>query len=488
MPRDAPGGDQVRPQVRPPGGASLLSFPQDAGTPPVPSSAESRRVTTTDAQLSPTGRPRRRVHPGANFLVYCLIAILIAVVAMNTGQNLLFWVFGVMAAAIVVSGIVSGATMMGLAVRRLPSGRAVAGEPLVIRYAVTNRSRVLPAFGVEFAEEPHAAPSAWSRLATASPAWLMHAGPRETLHAEGVLHPHRRGTAVLDRVRMSSAFPFGLLRKSISVSRPQQVLILPRTHPLRPGVLRDLAPRGAAGSRMSRRAGSGDDFFGLRDHRPGDGLRQIAWKRTANRDQLLVIERTRPDPPRIRVAVNLTVATADLGVQDDEPVNAADLEEAAISLAASIILAADQEGFEVGLSILGLPGASLPVRQTGRHRDRLLSELARIDLDLPRTGQVELPSMEREAAGLVVVHPARIDPGIVPSGARHFSARQFDRLVDPDGRAVVDDPVRATRVGPAPGVTRAAAAGLAAGGRGSSAVNGSGPRGSAATSSAAAAP
>ncbi|MFK7960797.1 MAG: DUF58 domain-containing protein [Phycisphaerales bacterium] len=420
-------------------------------------------MTTTDAQLSPTGRPRRRVHPGANFLVYCLIAILIAVVAMNTGQNLLFWVFGVMAAAIVVSGIVSGATMMGLAVRRLPNGRAVAGEPLVIRYAVTNRSRFLPAFGVEFAEVPHRAPGAWSKLASTSPAWLMHAGPRETLHAEGVLHPHRRGIAVLDRVQMSSAFPFGLLRKSISVSRPQQLLILPRTHPMRAGVLRDLAPRGAAGSRMSRRAGSGDDFFGLRDHRPGDGLRQVAWKRTAHRDQLLVIERTRPDPPRIRVAVNLTVPTGDLGVQANEPVSASDLEEAAISLAASIILAADVEGFEVGLTILGLPGNSIPVRQTGRHRDRLLSELARIDLDLPRTGQVELPSMDREGAGLVVVHPARIEAGIVPAGARHFSARQFDRLVDPDGRAVVGDTVRSIRVGPAPGVSRAVAGGLASG-------------------------
>jgi uncharacterized protein (DUF58 family) len=421
---------------------------------------------------APRRRPRRRVAAGPGFGLYCLIAILIAMVAMNTGVNLLFWIFGVMAAAIVVGGVVSGSMMLNLHVRRLPAGRVVAGEATVLRYAVRNRGRLLPAFGIQLEEAPVPGASGdgtpgrgprpglfrrrgrrpvargAARDLQVQPAWIMHVGPGETVHGEAILRTAHRGLLELGRLQMSSGFPFGLLRKTIEFDVAQELLVLPRTWPLRAGVLRELAPRGAAGTRMGRRVGPGDDFFGLRDHRPEDGLRNIAWKRTANRDALLVIERTRPDPPRLRVAVNLTAATDALGVGEDEPVDARGLEERAISLAASLIVAADHLGYEVGLSILGLDRPGIPVRRTARHRDRLLAELARIDLDVPRSGRIRLPAVEREGAALVVVHPARVEPDIVPGNALHYTARQAERLVEPGAltdAAVAADPAAARR-------------------------------------------
>lgn len=421
------------------------------------------RTETSSVHRSTGRRPRRRVAAGPGFGLYCLIAILIAMVAMNTGVNLLFWIFGVMAAAIVVGGVVSGSMMLNLQVRRLPAGRVVAGEAAVLRYAVHNRGRLLPAFGIQLEETPtpdasgddaagrhrfrlrrggrRAVARGAARDLQVQPAWIMHVGPGETVHGEAILRTTHRGLLHLGRLQMSSGFPFGLLRKTIEFSVDQELLVLPRTWPLRAGVLRELAPRGAAGTRMGRRVGPGDDFFGLRDHRPEDGLRNIAWKRTANRDALLVIERTRPDPPRLRVAVNLTEATDALGVAANEPLDARELEERAISLAASLVVAADHLGFEVGLSILGLDRPGIPVRRTARHRDRLLAELARIDLDVPRSGRVRLPAVEREGAALVVVHPARVEPDIVPGGALHYTARQAARLVEPG--ALTDDSMTA---------------------------------------------
>ena len=53
---------------------------------------------------------------------------------------------------------------------------------------------------------------------------------------------------------------------------------------------------------VSPRPGAGDDYYGLREFRRGDSLRQVAWKRTAFLDQLVCIERTGPAPEsRIRV-------------------------------------------------------------------------------------------------------------------------------------------------------------------------------------------
>lgn len=384
------------------------------------------------------------MHARIGFWIYCLVAILVAIVAMNTGVNLLFWIFGVMAAAILAGGIVSGQMMMVLDVRRLPTRRVVVGEPAVLRYVVRNRARLMPAFGLFFEEVGRVGTAA---AIDGAPAWIMHVGPGETVHAESVLRPHRRGVARLPAIRMSSGFPFGILDKSITFERARSILVLPRTYELRPGMLRELQPRGAAGARLGRRPGSGDDFFGMRDYRPGDPLRSIAWKRTANRDELLVIERTQPTPPRLRVALDLTIPTNELGVTVDEPVDARELEERAISLAASIIAAADHAGFEIGLSILGLDHEPIPVRRSARHRDRILAELARIELDHPRTERMSLPPIERDGAGLAVVHPARVGADLAPGIAVHYSARQFENLVVPDGRDSEEDSSRETGAG-----------------------------------------
>jgi len=70
-------------------------------------------------------------------------------------------------------------------------------------------------------------------------------------------------------------------------------------------------------------------------------------------------------------------------------------------------------------------------RPPARPPGRILAELARIDLDLPRSARVALPPVEREGAALVVVHPARVEPDLVPADALHYTARQAALLVEP---------------------------------------------------------
>ena len=74
---------------------------------------------------------------------------------------------------------------------------------------------------------------------------------------------------------------------------------------------------------------------------------------------------------------------------------------------------------ECGLRIVGSNLAPLPVRGGRRHLDRMLAQLAAIDLDAPRTvqGQV-VPS--QTAGALVVIHPDRVDPRLGHEGAWHL--------------------------------------------------------------------
>lgn len=372
----------------------------------------------------------RRYHLHLPGILYVVLTLLVGLAAVNRQNNLLFWVLGVMLAGLLISGLVSGVMMQSLQVRRLVTGNGVVGEPLTVRYAVTNRSRVFPAFDVHLEELPAEGRRGWPRFMAPARAWVMHLGPRETVHGDAVFWPRRRGEIRFDRLRISTTFPFGLIKKSITVLQPQRTLIYPPLYELRRDVLSDLAPHGLSGAKISPHTGAGDDYYGMREFRPGDQLRQIAWKRTACLDQLVCLERTRPTPPRLRVVVNLTVPTDRLAVADDDGGHGAArrLEELAISLAASIVHAADLKGYEVGLSLPGTGEPLLLIRRGYWHRAKIMAALARIDLDAPRVPPESMPAAHGERAGQVVIHPHRVEPEVGRDDALHLTAGQLGRL------------------------------------------------------------
>jgi uncharacterized protein (DUF58 family) len=358
----------------------------------------------------------RRYHLHLPALAYAGLTILVGLAAVNRQNNLLFWILGVMLAGLLVSGLVSGIMMQSLRVRRLVAGHGLVGEPLAVRYWVTNRSRFLPAFGLHIEELPVDGPAGWPRLMKPARAWVMHLGPRETVHGEAVFWPTHRGEVRFNRLRIWTTFPFGIIKKSITISQPQHTLIYPLLYELDRQILREVEPQGLAGSRVSQHTGAGDDYYGMRDFRPGDSMRNIAWKRSACLDELVCLERTKPTPPRLRVVLNLCSPASRR------------LEELAISLAASIVHEADLAGFEIGLSLSGTDRPALLTRRGHWHRARILSALAAIDLDAERVRSGPLPTTYGERAAQIIIHPDRIDPTIGREDAIHLSARQMGRL------------------------------------------------------------
>jgi uncharacterized protein (DUF58 family) len=357
----------------------------------------------------------RRYHLHLPGLTYFGLLLLVGLAAVNSQINLLFWLFGVMSSGLVLSGIVSGLMMTGLRCRRLDPQHGEVGEPLVVRYAITNHNRLLPVLNVHV-EEMVDDECTWPQIMKPAEAWVMHIGPRETVHGEVVFWPTQRGQARFNRVRVWTTFPFGIIKKSISFSQPQRTLIYPTRYRLRRRLMHAVTPDVQLGMRVSSHAGAGDDYFGMREYRVGDSMRHIAWKRSAALDSLICIDRSCLSPPKLRVVLNLTGTTEH------------SLEELAINLAASIIHAADLGGYEIGLTAIGLDGQAMRLGYGHWHVQKLMGELAAIDLKGPRSAdRVTVPDMER--ASMVVIHPDRIEPSIGGTEAWHLSARQFDQLV-----------------------------------------------------------
>lgn len=371
---------------------------------------------------------RRLYHVPWSGAAYFAVTILLGVAAAYRPNNLLVWSFAAMLGGVIVSGVISGGMLARLRVIRLEPRTARVGEPLALRYSVRNRVRWWPLFDLQIEESPVSTPQGWSGAGRLAPAWLLHAGPRETAHVEGTFVPTRRGRFRFESVRAGTSFPFGLLWKIVVFKQASEVLVLPAVRALRPGVLRHLAPRGLGGVRTTSRAGPGEDFLGVREYRPGDSPRQIAWRRRAGLDELATVERSTHAPPRLRVALDLRRPTAQLRVEPgrDAAVRARALEEDAITLAASLLAIADRDGYEYALSVDGIDAPRTLLRRGHWHLQRLMAMLASIDLDAPR---VDMASSDRdERAAHIVIHVDRVDLTDERPGAVHLAATRLADL------------------------------------------------------------
>lgn len=372
-------------------------------------------------------RPRRRHHvhlPGA---VFVLVTLGIALGAFNTQNNLLFWCLGLGITAVLVSGVVNARSLMALRVDREVLGSPTLGGPVTIRYRVANISRFMPAFAVVLRERP--ARGEHLRLAL-PPADIPYLGPRRVLEVTLTGRALRRGQAILDEVRLSTAFPFGISRKSVTYSRPCRVLVRPPVLPIRDGLL-DPPPRRGQGSDVSAAApGQGVDFFAVREYRPGDYPRRIAWKPTARTGELRIAQTAAVLPPRVHLELDLGD-----GATDESAL------EASICLAASVLAEALRIGHAAAFSVPSA-GIFFPSRAGARQLAEILDALARLEIE-PHAS-LHRPDLPATAAGAdtararrIVIH-AGATPAGSPDGTRHLSAlRAQDVLRQPEALATL---------------------------------------------------
>lgn len=103
------------------------------------------------------------------------------------------------------------------------------------------------------------------------------------------LATERRGLVQPGRVRLSTEFPFGIVRAWSWLYPEQALLVYPRAEPQAPPL-----PAQSGQDPGQRVRLPGDDWHGLRDHHGGDSPRRIAWKASARSDRLLVKEFAEP--------------------------------------------------------------------------------------------------------------------------------------------------------------------------------------------------
>lgn len=109
---------------------------------------------------------------------------------------------------------------------------------------------------------------------------------RLSLPAGGVANLHYRfqagrGLYTWSTIHASASDPFGLFEVKQEVPASGEILVRPEPMKLRHIPLEPRLTLHAPGPLSASLAGSGTDFFGIREYRPGDSLRRLNWRQAA---------------------------------------------------------------------------------------------------------------------------------------------------------------------------------------------------------------
>jgi len=346
-------------------------------------------------------------------VAYAIVTAFVLLGAINSQNNLLFWALGLAIGGLLASGFVSGTSLIGIAVERERVLEATSHRPFAIRYRVSNRSRFMPAYALLIEELPPKGVSRDDWAPAGRPvASVGRLSPRRTLRCETSGLVEQRGPFELGRVRVSTTFPFGVARKSVTFDLGQPVLASPRVHRLRSDVVETILEPTHDGTEAIASPGAGEEFFGVREYRVGDRVRDVSWRLSARSETLVVTQRSARSPKRLVLHLDLDPAVA--GARDPRA-------ERLLSLAASLIVEAGRRAIAVSLAAPDVGIASGAVT-TPAGRAGLLRTLGAYGFVEASSAQGRQP--EARFGAVVLTLTGRPTSG----GVRTFTGDDLERL------------------------------------------------------------
>lgn len=226
----------------------------------------------------------------------------------------------------------------------------------------------------------------------------------------------RRGRHTDYLVRISSAFPFGLIRWHRDFEFEPDLLGLPRLGELRQTdrILPDETHPDLRRARGTWRPG---EFYALQEWRPGIPQRQIAWKASARQGQILVRQNQIAKRPAAHVILHLGVGARGTRIEF----------ERSVSLAATVVEHLLRRRQPLRVSLVGASVRSWRPRPGRDGLNQVLIALAEVAAEAE--AQKKIPVGLLHDGATVLIHTGGLDP--VPVGSprtRVLDARAMRKL------------------------------------------------------------
>lgn len=297
---------------------------------------------------------------------YILGTIVLAIAALNTGNNAIYIGVAFMLGCLLLSGMASKGGLKHLHAEIASIDEAWAGREADGLLRIRNASRVWNVRDVVLVSSdlanPVLAPILRRRQEIVVPARFLF---------------QRRGLVQLNTIDSYTRYPFGFFLKKRRLRVRSEVIVYPRIHP--EDVARERF-RAVIGEETSQpRPGEGTEIHSFREYTRGDSLRHVHWKKSASLGRWIMKQNEAEGQRSIQVAVD---------PWKPRGVSAEEFEEM-ISDAATFIYVAVGRGFDVTLT--------LPRVEVRAHESQAAGPLFRA---------LALVEAAHEPVGMIVGHDA----------------------------------------------------------------------------------
>src|SRR5437762_3887870 len=231
--------------------------------------------------------------------IYFGVLSLVALAALNTGNNLLFLILASLIALILMSGILSSISLSGIEMRLVLPEHIFAKQPVRGLVELANQKLTLPSFSlrVEAVSEKGSPVSA----ILDKPVYFPYLRRQDRLQQVVPMKFPRRGVYHQDAFRIVTRFPFGFLQKARRLNLKTEALVYPSVDPTTE--YRNVLPV-LQGAVETVTKGRGQDLYGVRDYVHTDSARLVHWKATARSGSLMVREFTREEDSRVLLVLD----------------------------------------------------------------------------------------------------------------------------------------------------------------------------------------
>ena len=258
-------------------------------------------------------------------LIYLAGIFIIALAALNTGNNLLFMTLASLLGGILISGIISQVVLSGVELRLDLPEHIFANQTVLALAELENHKTMLPSFSLRLvgARTSRRRGGNASRAARAdnadkkskrggqrasdiltTPVYFAHLPAQQKVQqAVELLFPHR-GIYRQDSIGLQTRFPFGFLEKTRQVESRMEALVYPSVAPSEE--FYEILPL-VTGELESLTRGRGHDLYSIREYQTSDSARHVDWKASARTGSLQVREFAREDERRVLLVLDAAI-------------------------------------------------------------------------------------------------------------------------------------------------------------------------------------
>jgi uncharacterized protein (DUF58 family) len=269
---------------------------------------------------------------------YILATIILAVSAINTGNNAIYIAVTLMLGCLLLSGIASKGGLKHLTVEIVDIEEAWAGRAAEGSLRIRNDSRIWNVRDVVLVSE-----------ALAEPVLVPLISKRNEVVVEAAFLFPRRGLAHVSVIDSYTRYPFGFVLKKRRLRVSSDVIVFPRL--LAEDASRERFRAVFGDESITGRPGAGHEIHSFREYARGDSLRQVHWKKSASLGRWIMKQHEADAARSLHIVVDPYKPRE---VSDDAF-------EEMISAATTLVYHAVRDGLDVTLA---LPRVTLRARES----------------------------------------------------------------------------------------------------------------------------